>query len=194
MKLFIKQTVACVYNQQNNSWGKCLAPKTGADRDQKSLKRVNIHIIRGYCGNKQYGIEMWPGLPLCVQCADQTLARMTDRVDWSRPLARKCVTADVATAGRTVALVSKSRTAVTGSDTLYVCPPVHVSRLHVHTVHACSCTCVIMVWLTVAGEDMSELLNLYLVVVTVVNAYREVVLRLVPTDSSVKERDLLSRR
>ncbi len=41
---------------------------------------------------------------------------------------------------------------------------------------------------------MSELLNLYLVVVTVVNAYREVVLRLVPTDSSVKERDLLSRR
>lgn len=54
-----------------------------------------------------YGIKMWPGSPPCLQCAVQTPVRMTARVDWSRPPARKCVTADVATADRTVALVSK---------------------------------------------------------------------------------------
>lgn len=39
----------------------------------------------------------------------------------------------------------------------------------------------------VAGEDMSELLNLSSsVVIVVVNAYRDIFLRLVLTDSSVK--------
>lgn len=45
-------------------------------------------------------------LAVCFQRAAQTRVRMMARVGGSCPPARRCVTADMATAGPTVALVS----------------------------------------------------------------------------------------
>lgn len=43
---------------------------------------------------------------LCFQYVVPTLVRMKERVDWSNPLAKKCVTVERATADTTVASVS----------------------------------------------------------------------------------------
>lgn len=75
---------------------------------------------------------------VCFQRAAQTHVRMTGRVAWSPPAARRCVTAGVATAGPTAALVSEGwRWAM---------------------------SCVRTWWMT-AGEDMSQRLKWHSVVV-----------------------------
>lgn len=105
------------------------------------FKRFEVEVIVEYAW--YCVLCMWPDLPSCVQCAVRTLVRMTERVAWSQPPEKKYVTADVAIAGRTVALVSKSRTVVVVIFFMWALPCIcHVCMLiQCMRVHAWECVC-----------------------------------------------------
>lgn len=76
------------------------------------LNKLNVNkVLLKNKHFKENGIRMWQCVSWCVQCAVQTHVRTTERVDWSYPPERKCVTAGMATVDLTVVSVSHTLSA-----------------------------------------------------------------------------------